>query len=161
MTKKTLPIALAVLFILPAICFAQEVEVGDIKFRWRKASGDTRWLLAQILVTNHTDERYFIGCTFQLLAKDGFELRSGELLWQEVEPGESEILHVDVSVSEEDYKDAPTLKLTIKAIAGRGAIVLERRTVGDIIRRKKLELAPIGRKPPLTTERTLTLPPWE
>lgn len=139
MTRKILTITLAILFILPVLCFAQDVEVGTIIFRWEKALGISRWLMAQIPITNHTDERCDIRGRFLFYDKDGFELRS-IFFGKSVEAGESKVLQVKNTVSRNDYVETTSFKLSIEVSSPLWAL---------------------RGKPPFKTEGILTLPPWD
>ena len=139
MNKKILTITLTILLVLPVLCFAGDVEIGEIKLRWKKAFGTTRFLLAQIPITNRTDVRCSVSGKFLFYDKDGFELRSIPF-WKSVEAGEDKTLHVDGPVSRDDYRETATFKLFIKVSSFSWTM---------------------QGKPPLIIEKTLTLPPWE
>lgn len=113
MTKKTVAITLTILFILPAICFAQNVKVEDIKFTWRKTLGTSRYFLTQIPILNHTDERCNIRGKFLFLDKDGFELHNVPFC-ESVEARESKILYVRGAVSRDDYEQTATFKASME-----------------------------------------------
>lgn len=139
MTKKTLTTILTILFILPVICLAQEVEIGEVKLRWKKVSGNSRLLLAQIPVTNHTEELCGLKGKLLFCDKDGFTL-NGILFMDNVEAEQSKTIQTKGLLYEDDYAETATLKLDMEMIP--------------------LTYMMQG-KPPLKIERTLTLPPWD
>lgn len=138
MTKKTLTTALIAPFILPAICFAGEIEVGEVKLKWIKAYWNGHYLLAQIPVTNRTDETWGFHGKLQFLDKDGFEIRFVPI-WEAVRPREKRIARVNSRVSRRDYEKTATLKLNVKV------------KCLSVFRREES---------PLKIERILSLPPW-
>lgn len=139
MTKKTAAITLTILFILPAICFAQNVKVEDIKFNWRKTLGTSRYFLTQTPILNQTDERCNIRGKFLFLDKDGFELHSVPFC-ESVEARESKILYVDGAVSRKNHKETATFKMRVYVTSRKGSF---------------------KGNPPLKIEKTLILPPWD
>ena len=139
MTKKTIAITLAVLLILPALCFAGDVEIKDIRIRWIKAYGTDHYLSVQIPVTNNTDEAWGLHGKLQFLDKDGLEIHFMPI-WTTVRPGETRIVPLDSRVSRKDYEKTATFKLSVKA------------KFSSFLRRGE---------PPFVIEKILTLPPWE
>ena len=58
MTKKALSITLTILFILPVLCLAQEVEVTSVWVKWERRGLDKYSFEAEIQVGNDTDVTY-------------------------------------------------------------------------------------------------------
>ena len=131
MTKKTIAIALTVLFVLPVLCLAGEVEVGEIKLKWIKVFWNGYYLLARIPIINHTDETWGFHGKLQLLDKDGLEIRSIPI-WETLRAGEKKAVEVEGRVSREDYEKTAALKLNVKVKSpsvfrrGEPPLVIER-----------------------------------
>lgn len=139
MIKKTIAITMTILFILPAICLAQDVEVGEFRFRWKERSEATRTLLTQIPITNRTYTHCRIKGEFLFYDKDGFELYK-DVFSGELKAGESKILHPKAWLSKEEYAETTTFKVRIEVASFLWAI---------------------HGKGPFKIEKTLTLPPWD
>jgi hypothetical protein len=120
MAKKTVAITLPILFILPAICFAQNVKVEDIKFTWRKTLGTSRYFLTQIPILYHIDERCNISGKFLFLDKDGVELHNVSFC-ESVEAMESKILCVDGAVSRKSHKETNIFKMRVYVTSRKGS----------------------------------------
>ena len=138
MTKKIVAITLTILFILPATCFAEDVEIGDIKLKWKKGSRTIHSLMAQIPITSNTRTRYSVKGKFLFYDKDGFELCKIPF-WENMKGQESKVLHVSGLVTDWDYDQTTSFMVIIetKPSGWRG----------------------VGKKP-LILERELKLPPW-
>ena len=97
MTKKALSITLTILFILPVLCFAGEVEVTDVWVKWTRRGLDKYSFEAEIQVGNDTDVTYRVLGNLIFYDRSGYaikramfsgnvEARSGAMLiaWGEV-----------------------------------------------------------------------------
>ena len=113
MNQKPLTISLIVLLILPVICLAGNIEIGDIKLKWEKDFGTPCTLLAKIPAINCTDKDYSIRGKFLFYDKDGFELCKIPF-WGEVKAREGEVLQVSGWVTDWDYEETASLKVTIE-----------------------------------------------
>ena len=137
MPQKTLTIGLIVLFILPVICLAGNIEIGDIKLKWEKDFGTACTLLAKIPAINRTDKDYSIRGKFLFYDKDGFEFY-GIPFWGDVEARKREVLQANWIISNWDCKKVASLKVAIEA--------------------NPLSLSASGKRP-FRMEKSLTFPP--
>lgn len=139
MTQKTISMTLAILFVLPMLCLAWDVEMGEVKLRWKKGFGNYHFLLAELQIANRTNTRWKATGKLLFYDKDGFEIQAIHFFGS-IEGMEKKTIHVKGIVSRYDYVKTTTFKIQSEL----GSFSW---TDPGIL--------------PVTTERTLTLPPWD
>ena len=139
MNKKILSITLITLFILPVLCFAGEVEVGEIRLEWKRSFGTISYLTALIPIENLTNSPCRIGGEFLFYDRNGSRLNR-ILFYEDLKARENKTIYVREPLTSTCYRETVTFKLS-----------MEIRFFG---------LTMWGR-PTVRGERILTLPPWD
>ena len=75
MTKKTIAITLTILFVLPVLCFAQEVEVTDVWVKWTRRGLDKYSFEAEIQVGNDTNVTYRVLGNLIFYDRSGYAIK--------------------------------------------------------------------------------------
>jgi hypothetical protein len=113
LTKKILAITLPILFILPVLCLAEEVEIGDIKFEW-KIEFATAWAFwAKIPVVNYANHEYRIIGKLLFYDKNGFQLYGIPFLG-DVKGRKHKILQANAMIPSWEYRKIASVKVAIK-----------------------------------------------
>lgn len=116
MTKKTSLIALGILFILPTLCLAQDVKVGEIRMKWRGIPGGYSTLLVRIPIENKTAHGLILTGSLILCDQDGFEVARVRIQ-EEFDPEESKTVQVPYTKETLGDMMISILEIELKAYA--------------------------------------------
>ena len=115
MTKKTLAVTLAILFILPVLCFAGEVEVTGVEVKILDRGLFGYKFRAKIKIVNHARRDKNIRGVLAFYDNDGFEISQTRFRGT-VKAEESKVLFVKGWVSAESEDEIASYEAIINKV---------------------------------------------
>jgi len=107
MIKKTIIIAVTILFILPTLCLSGDVEVQDVQLKWIEKPPGFYMLRAKVSVVNPTDRDRSVFVHLRSYDKAGFVIKTIPFSGS-IKAGESKILFSRGLFSADQHKEITT-----------------------------------------------------